>query len=137
MPSSTHTELHPTWWLQLFLGAFISLGALFGGAMLVVAPDGSLLGLSPTVLAGTPFSDFSLPGWALIGLLGLGHALVFLLTLLRSPRAARWSALMGGVLFGWILIQVMMIGYQMPLQPLFGVLGLIEAINGFRRQRRT
>lgn len=131
----TGIPLHATWWLQLVLAAIIALGSMFGGAMLVVEPGGSLIGMDTAVLTGTPFSDFTLPGWILIVILGFGHAVIFVLTLLGSKTAARAAMIMGIALVIWILVQVGMIGYQIALQPLFGILGVIEAVNGYRRRR--
>lgn len=48
---------------------------LAGGALLAAVPDGSLLRADPTVLAGTPFSDWRLPGVLLAGLVGGGFLL--------------------------------------------------------------
>jgi hypothetical protein len=49
--------------------------ALVGGALLAVAPDGSLLNADPEVLAGSPSADFRRPGVPLAGLVGGGYLL--------------------------------------------------------------
>lgn len=57
-------------WVALELTAGVA--AVFGGALLVVAPDGSLLQLDAAMLGGGPFSDWRLPGILLADLVGGG-----------------------------------------------------------------
>jgi hypothetical protein len=45
----------------VFLLALLGLGALGGGGMLVLSPDGSWIGLPLSVLAHSPFTSFLLP----------------------------------------------------------------------------
>ncbi len=47
----------------LFLLAFMALNALPAGILLVLRPDGSWIGLQPSLLAGTPFPDSSFRAW--------------------------------------------------------------------------
>ncbi len=54
--------------LQLVTGAC----APAGGALLMVAPDGSLLKTDPSVLEGSPFTDWRVPGILLTVLVGGG-----------------------------------------------------------------
>ena len=46
--------------------------AVAGGALLVAAPDGSLLQLDAAMLGGSPFGDWRLPGILLADLVGGG-----------------------------------------------------------------
>jgi hypothetical protein len=48
---------------------------LVGGVLLAAAPDGSLLRADPATLAGSPFSDWWVPGVLLAGLVGGGFLL--------------------------------------------------------------
>lgn len=57
-------------WVALELTA--GLAAVVGGALLVAAPDGSLLQLDAAMLGGSPFSDWRLPGILLADLVGGG-----------------------------------------------------------------
>jgi len=54
--------------LELAAGAV----AVAGGALLVAAPDGSLLALDAAMLGGSPFGDWRLPGILVADLLGGG-----------------------------------------------------------------
>ncbi len=68
----------------IFLLAFLGLGALAGGGSLIIAPDGSLMGMPLSLLNASPFADFMIPGITLFILLGLVPcALTFVL--LKKP----------------------------------------------------
>ncbi len=56
----------------LFLLGFLGVGALGGGLLLIISPTGEMLGgLPTTILEGSPFSDFFVPGLVLFTILGL------------------------------------------------------------------
>jgi hypothetical protein len=57
--------------LELVTGA----AGLAGGVLLAAVPDGSLLRADPAALAGTPFSDWRVPGVLLARLVGGGFLL--------------------------------------------------------------
>jgi hypothetical protein len=73
-------------YLFILLG-FFGIGALFGGAVLIVSPTGKLLGMPLSLLDKSPFSNFLIPGIILFIVLGLiPYGLVF--TLLKKPVSA-------------------------------------------------
>jgi len=53
------------------LHILLGLGALGGGGSLMAAPDGSLLGMPLSVMQGSPFPNFFIPGVILFTFLGL------------------------------------------------------------------
>src|SRR3954451_8963466 len=57
---------------RMLLGLELVTGgtAVAGGVLLVIAPDGSLLGADPSALVGSPFADWRLPGVLLTTLVG-------------------------------------------------------------------
>ncbi|AFL99620.1 MULTISPECIES: hypothetical protein [Desulfitobacterium] len=57
--------------LLIFLQAFLGLGAIFGGTVLIIDPSGELIQMPATMLEHSPFSDFLLPGIILLTLLGI------------------------------------------------------------------
>jgi hypothetical protein len=97
---------------------------LAGGVLLAVRPDGSLLRADPSVLAGTPFSDWRVPGVLLAGLVGGG----FLVTgwwAWRDHRYAReLSMLAGAGLIAFEAAELAWIGFQ-PLEAVFAAVGVI------------
>jgi hypothetical protein len=117
----------------IFLGIlqlFISLGAITGGLVLIISPDGSIMQLPAVLLDGTPFPNFLIPGLILFTINGLGHLLAGILCF-RKSKLAGWS----GIFFGfglmiWIFIQVSLIGGGDPLQYTYFFLGLLESLLG-------
>src|ERR1700761_3790747 len=77
--------------IELFTGVT----GLAGGVLLAIGPDGSLLRADRSVLAGTPFSDWRLPGVLLATLVGGGFVLTGWWTW-RNHRYARELSLFGG-----------------------------------------
>ena len=106
------------------LALALALGAIPAGIALMASPDGSLLGLPPSILAGTPFADFTLPGLVLAAVVG-GSTLAAAVQALRdAPSAPRLALVAGLLVVGWIAVQVALLGSLSPLQPVVGGLGL-------------
>ncbi len=61
-----------------FLLAFLGIGALFGGGVLIISPSGKLMGMPLSMLANSPFKDFLIPGIILFSVLGLIPCLLVL-----------------------------------------------------------
>ncbi len=95
--------------ILLGLLLFNGLSALFGGSVLVAAPDGSILGLPLALLSRTPFSDFLIPGAILFTVLGIGSCIGYVLVYRRHAWAARWVQVVGMGTLIWIVTQVIMI----------------------------
>jgi hypothetical protein len=53
--------------LQMFLGV----GAVFGGAALIIDPSGDMIGMPAAMLVKSPFTDFFIPGIILLLVLGI------------------------------------------------------------------
>jgi hypothetical protein len=65
--------------LHLFLG----IGAITGGGMLILHPDGSLLGMDENWLEHSPFRSYFIPGFLLFTFLGLFPLFTFIGLLLQ------------------------------------------------------
>jgi hypothetical protein len=97
---------------------------LAGGVLLAAAPDGSLLRADPAVLAGTPFTDWRVPGVLLAGLVGGGFLLVGWWQW-RGCRYARELSIIAGLgLVCFEAAELAWIGFQ-PLEAVFGLVGLV------------
>jgi hypothetical protein len=107
---------------------WLGIGALAGGVALVAKPDGSVMGFSTSLLAGSPFSDFLLPGLILGGVFGLGSlatAVAGLRHLLLAPVVA--FAIGCGQMI-WIVVQLLIIKEVSFLHPLMLGTGLVIAV---------
>lgn len=98
--------------------------AVAGGASLVAAPDGSIMGMPVAWLDGSPFRDYLIPGLFLLVVLGLAP-LVIAYGLLKRQRWA-WPAavLVGGALLVWLTVQYTIVGFAW-LQAVYAVVGLV------------
>ncbi|MFZ5807741.1 MAG: hypothetical protein ACOY16_00515 [Chloroflexota bacterium] len=117
----------------------LALGALPAGALFMLAPDGSLIGMPLSVLAHSPFHSFFVPGLVLFTLVGV-YPLVAAYGLWKKPdwrwaerfnplRKYRWplaaSLAAGVILIGWIMVQVFIIGYGSFLQLFYLIYGAV------------
>jgi len=114
----------------LALLAFQGLSGVYGGVGLILDPTGVSLQIPQAWLEGTPFADYSIPGWILLVVLGLLPLFVFYLLLKRRPYCWFATGLVGVALVIWIGVEILMIGYQAqpPLQLIYGTVGVVMLI---------
>jgi uncharacterized membrane protein len=119
------------------LQAFIGLGALGGGFMLVKDPSGSALGVPLSLLEGSPFTDFLIPGIFLLVVNGIGSMIGAGLSFTRKRYAQDIAIVLGTILIAWIVIQVVIIRSFSWLHILYFILGVVELVFGLyiRRHR--
>jgi hypothetical protein len=103
-------------WVLMVAVGVLGISGLVGGGQFILAPSGDLIGLSPTLLLGSPFESYLLPGVILFVVLGV-YPLVVCYGLYRGIRWA-WSAtiLVGGALVTWVLVEGAIIGFGKRLQ---------------------
>jgi hypothetical protein len=106
----------------------LGLGALAGGAALLARPDGSIMHFDVAILAGSPFSDFVIPGLILGGLFGLGSLAVAVLGLRRARIAPFLAFALGCGQMIWIVVQLAIIKEVSFLHPTFFGVGLLVAL---------
>jgi hypothetical protein len=71
--------------ILIFLLGFLAIGAIFGGGVLIISPNGELLRMPISNLGISPFKDFLIPGIILFIVLGIIPG-VLILALLRKPE---------------------------------------------------
>ena len=111
--------------LLAFLEVFLGVNGLIGGIPFLLAPDGSILGMTPIQLQKTPFLDFTVPGLLLTLYLGL-YPLAAAYALWQLPswrwpdlinpfRQFHWSwagSMAAGVISViWIIVQIQWIPF--------------------------
>jgi hypothetical protein len=126
-------------WALMVLLAIQALGATAGGMGLVQDPVNNI-GMPLSMLEGSPFSDYLVPGLILLILVGLLPLLV-LYGLARRHRWGWWLAVAAGAgLVIWIVTEVVMLGYLpgagIGMQIGFGVLGVIILVLALVRPSR-
>lgn len=118
-----------------FLGIFqslVAIAAIPAGISMLLAPDGSGVGMSTDILENAPFKNFLIPGLFLVFINGMGHAMGAILSFKASAQTGRWAMGLGLLLIGWISLQIYFIGLRHFLQPLFFGLGAMEFFLGLR-----
>ena len=118
------------------LQAFIGLGALGGGFMLVRDPSGSALGVPLSLLEGSPFPNFFIPGMFLLAVNGVGSIIGAGLSFTRRRYAQEIAIVLGAILVAWIVIQVVIISSLSWLHVLYFILGIVELGIGLYIRRR-
>jgi MinD-like ATPase involved in chromosome partitioning or flagellar assembly len=115
--------------LLILLDGFLAITAIAGGLGLLTGVN------APPVsdLAGSPFSDYTIPGLALLVLVGGTATVATYLTVRRHPYAALVSALAAAMIIAFEIVEVIVIG--MPpgiarnLQVFYLTLGLIILVT--------
>src|SRR5664280_3581266 len=126
----------------LALDILLSVGALAGGAALMLGPRGEIMPLPLSALKGSPFDTFFVPGLILFSILGLGPLVAALLVWLRHPLAPLAAFVIGVGLLIWLAVEITVIGYSNdpPLQPFYLILGsaiTLVAVGWIVRERAT
>lgn len=127
------------WPLSALLGIQAML-AIAGGVGLIRDPIENV-GMPLSLLEGTPFSDYLIPG--LILLLVIGLPPVF--AAYGVARRRRWGVWLAGVagaaLLVWISVEVILLGYLpgigIALQIVMGLLGVVILTLAILRHRYT
>jgi len=122
-------RMRPLERLILALEAFLAIGA-FGGVWALIGDRNGGDNVDMTLLEGTPFDSYLVPGIALLVLNGVFPALVVMLALRGHRLAWPGHVAVGAVLMTWIAVQVGFIGYASLLQPFFFVYGAAVAALG-------
>ena len=110
--------------IAIGLMVLLGFGALGGGVALVTNPDGSNMQFSVSLLAGSPFSDFLIPGLILGGLFGLGSFAVAWMGLLNWRPAPFLAFAIGAAQMIWIVVELIVIKELSFLHPTFFCVGL-------------
>ena len=122
--------------LTIILLVLLAIGGLYGGIALIGDPSGIKLGLGEAFTENPPvFNDFLIPGILLVILFGLLPLFAAISLIRFKPgkpkrvgkmhRSWQLALLTGILLIIWIIVQVILIGFQSFLQPLFGGIGIL------------
>jgi hypothetical protein len=82
-------------------------GALSGGFLLALAPDGRLMDMPIEIMHGF-FKNFLIPGFMLIGL-GILNAAAFITVLLKNRNGWIFASLALGGLFIWFTVEIIIL----------------------------
>jgi hypothetical protein len=126
-------------YLLIFLHIFLALGALFGGGVLIVSPDGSILSMPLSMLENSPFNNFLIPGMILFVGLGILPLITAIYLISEKPlkiaeklslyKGIHWSwnhsLYVGFILIIWITVELYMIQGVAFIHVFYIFLGII------------
>src|SRR2546422_7072611 len=119
---------------RYLLGGLLAFGALnaFAGGYYGLA---GAKGVPTEWLAGTPFSDYTVPSSILFVIVG-GSFLVATVAVFGRARIGRASALTAGaIVLVWIAVQIAIIGYVSWMQPATAIGGLLILLLAWALQK--
>ena len=131
-PSHSRSPLDRFARAALALDILLSVGALAGGAALMIGPRGEIVPLPLSALRGSPFDTYFVPGLILFGVLGIGPLGAARLVWLRNRLAPLATCVVGVALLVWLAVEIAIVGYSdnPPLQPVYLLLGATITIVG-------
>jgi hypothetical protein len=141
VPTDLHQPAQRLWirpWHKslLALEVVTASTAVIGGLLLIAAPDGHLLRAGRSVLVGSPFEDWRVPGILLLTLVGVGFGVVAVAEW-RNTWSARLLGAVGGA--GLVLFESfewLWLGFQ-PLQAVFLLVGAAVVLMSTARPIRV
>lgn len=108
------------------------LGALAGGFAAITDPQ-SPMGMPVSLLEGSPFSNYFIPGVFLFAVLGVGNILCAgFMNYFKTKYQGYLSIFFGCALMLFLIIQVIVLNDIVFLHVLFFVIGLIQAFLSYR-----
>jgi len=98
--------------------------AVGGGVLLIIDPGGGSLHLSTAWLEHTPFTNYRVPGFLLLILVGGVNGLALFYQMTRNRASYVWTLAGAVLLLGWTLIQMLIFDGVSWLQMLYLFTGL-------------
>lgn len=119
-PQSNSLRLTHT--LLIILLVFLSLSGLFG-ILFLIDPSGELVGMPLSHLDKLPINNYFLPGLYLSIVYGIGSLIIAYGILRRFSWAPVAGLLLGLILIGWVIGQIILWGEPAMLQYLYLTVG--------------
>ncbi len=123
--------------ILLFWCFFIGLGALWGGAAMLIKPDGSILHMQELLpyfkvlpFADVLFTDYVFPGIMLILVNGVSNIIAAILILRNKKAGFVLGTIFGFTLMLWITIQFIIFPPNF-LDDAYFTFGLLQLISGY------
>jgi hypothetical protein len=118
------------WLLSILLLLVNSVGAFYGGSLLMLDPYGELIHMPLHWLLNSPFVDYFIPGLVLFFVNGVLSLIVAVMTFKNVRHYEYYISLQGVLLTGWILMQVYFLQVVHPLHFIMGGIGVLLFVLG-------
>lgn len=122
--------------LLFTLISFVALTAIVSGLLIISQPDGSILHLPLSLLKGTPFNNFLIPGIILAAIVGGTNLVAVFFNMQLHPARYTWAMFGGIITCGWIVIQVLLINTFFWLQFIYIAAGLSTILIAYQLKGR-
>jgi hypothetical protein len=127
----------PRWRFLTTVHSFNAISAMAGGGALAIWPDGSVLRAPLSMLSGTPFNDFLVPGLVLFAMVGVTNMVAAMLAFNREEGAEVPSFFAGLATVGWIIGELFVLRLFSGFQVVYLLTGLLlMADAGWIRRAR-
>lgn len=117
--------------LLLILIIFIAITSTSSGILMITDPNGGMLRLPLTLLHGTPFKNFLIPG-ILLSLVGGVNLLALFYNIQRHPKRYSWAIAGGSLISGWIIAQLILIQAFYWLHILYLIIGIFIVLISYQ-----
>ena len=104
--------------LLFILVSFIAVTSTLSGLLMISNPDGGIMNLPLSLLDGTPFKDFLIPGILLTTIVGGVNLLAVFYNMQRHINRYNWAMAGGIMMSGWIVVQMILIHAARGCRPL-------------------
>lgn len=132
-----HSRYNKARKILLFWCLFIGIGAVAGSIGMLVAPDGSALGMEPMLpyFKVLPFSkylfkDYIFPGISLLCVNGLTNLVASFLIIRKKHIGVILGGIFGVTLMLWICIQFVIFPFNF-MSTIYFIFGFLQAVTGY------
>jgi len=117
--------------VSIFLLFFTGITASISGFMLMYDPTGKPLRMNVSLLAGSLFESFFVPGVIMFLFLGISSIIIAFYVINDHTYSTRLIFVQGLVMLSWIVVQIVMIKYFHFLQLIYLLIGSALIFIGY------
>mgnify|MGYP000126020916 CR=1 FL=1 len=118
--------------LLFILVSFVAVTAMLSGLFMISNPDGSIMNLPLSLLDGTPFKNFLIPGILLTTIVGGVNLLAVFYNIQRHVNRYNWAIAGGIIISGWIVVQMILIQAAHWLHFLYLGIGILIILLAYQ-----
>ena len=118
--------------LLFILVSFVAVTATLSGLIMISNPDGGVMNLPLSLLDGTPFKDFLIPGILLSTIVGGVNFLAVFYNIQRHVNRYNWAMAGGIMISGWIVVQMILIQAAHWLHFLYLGIGILIILLAYQ-----
>lgn len=118
--------------LLFLMTCFIALSSIISGLMMMSNPNGEIFNLPLSLLNGTPFNDYLLPGILLTLIVGIVNLHAVFYNVQNHPYRYDWAMAGGFIITVWIMVQVILTGMIHWLHFIYFLVGVLIILIAYQ-----